>query len=544
MLSIDGNLIASAVGKIYKSINNGATWNLMYDLFNNNFINSLFYDEEIIYATVANMEPQHSKNNGASFNLLANGIPLNTYAWQMAADSAHVYVATDKGVYRVNKSQYVKRIIEANVFFDANNNGFWDLGERPIQGQKIISKHPLTFYSSNLGKYLYTYNWLMDTMSVESSFSYLKSAKGRQPANFAYSKVLFPMIADSLIGNSGISIVPLNEPQPGKQTLYSVEIFNEGAIITNATVKVSLDSKQKIDSITIGNGSINSNKLTIERDLEPFERQRFVIYSSLRPGGKIGDTVFISAEITPKTNDADTLNNSMAFYQIADSMYKEGSKWVIPQETITRDFFKSNQRLNYIVRYSHRQPTSIGYMAIGDTMKPTLQHPTFKLVSCSHSFGYFSSGSYYYVGSTDTLRPVDSNLVTGTFFIHFSIIPDSTLKVNDIITNNAEIERFPYSNIITNTTATVVVSKTLPTGITEVQTRNALVVYPNPATDIIAVKKPFEPVAMFNLVGEEIPLRVLKEEAYETFFDISLLKPGMYFIYSKQKQVLKLIKQP
>lgn len=544
MLSIDGNLIGSVVGKIYQSTDNGITWSQKFDMLNNNYINFLIYDEGLVYATVANREPQVSTNKGINYNLLANGLPANTTAWQLAADSAHVYVATDKGLYRVNKSQYVKRIIEANVFFDANKNGFWDLGERPIQGQKIISKHPFTFYSSNLGKYRYTYNWLMDTMLVESSFSYLKSAKGRQPANFTYSKIWFPMIADSLIGNSGISVVPLNEPQPGKHTLYSIEIFNEGTITTNTTVKISLDSKQKIDSITIGNGSINSNNLTLQRNLEPFERQRFIIYSSLRPGSKIGDTVFISAEITPKTNDADTLNNSITFYQVADSMYKEGTKWVIPQESITRDFFKGNQRLNYVVRYSHRQPTSIGYMSIGDTLKPTLQHPTIKLVSCSHSFNCFSTGSYYQVGSIDTLKPVDSNLVAGTFFIHFSVIPDSTLRINDVITNNAEIERFPYSNIITNTVATVVVLKILPTGINEMQNRNPLVVYPNPATDMIAVRKPFEPGVILNLLGEEIPLRTLKEEADEIYFDISTLKPGMYFIYSNQKQVLKLIKQP
>jgi hypothetical protein len=544
LLSIEGNLIGSVVGKIYQSTDNGITWRQKFDMLNNNNINFLFYDEGLVYATVANREPQVSTNKGINYNLLANGLPTNTSAWQLTADSAHVYVTTDKGLYRVNKSQYVKRIIEANVFFDANKNGIWDTNEKPVQGQRINSKKSLTFYSNNFGKYQYIYNWLMDTMSVESSFSYLKSAKGRQPANFTYSKVWFPMVADSLIGNCGISLVPLNEPAPGKQTLYSVEIFNEGTITTNSTVNIALDSKQKIDSTSISNATINGNNLTLQRSLEPFERQKCIIYASLRPGSNIGDTLNISAEITPKANDADTFNNNIAFYQVTDSTFKEAGKWVIPQESITPDFIKQKRRLNYFVRYSHRQTSPISYFSIGDTLKPTLQHPTFNLVSCSHNFASFSLGSFYYIGSADTLRPVDSNAVAGTFFIHFSILPDSTLKVNDIITNNAEIECFPYSNIITNTAVTVVVSKTLPIGMNDLQTRKALVVYPNPATDMITVKKPFEPVAMFNLLGEEIPLRTLKEEADETSYDISILKPGMYFINSKQKQVLKLIKQP
>lgn len=543
MLSIEGNLIGSVVGKIYQSTDNGITWSQKFDMLNNNSINFLFYDEGLVYATVANREPQVSTNKGINYNLLANGLPPNTSAWQLTADSAHVYVTTDKGLYRVNKSQYVKRIIEASVFFDANKNGIWGTNERPVQGQKINSKKSLTFYSNNFGKYQYTYNWLMDTMSVESSFSYLKSAKGREPANFAYNKVWFPMVADSLIGNSGISVVPLNEPAPGKQTLYNVEIFNEGTITTNSTVSIALGSKQKIDSTSISNATINSNNLTLQRSLGPFERQKFIIYASLRPGSNIGDTLNISAEITPKINDADTFNNRITFYQIADSAITEAVKWVIPQETITPDFLKTKQKLNYVVRYSHWQPTAIGYIAIAESLEQTLQHVTFKMVSCSHSFTYFSSGNYYQIGSIDTIRSAASDLIAGTFYLHFSILPDSTLKINDAITNYALIERFPYGDIVTNTTNTSVVAKALPTKIKEIEEQIETNIYPNPATNVITSKKVNGSLELFNILGEEIPLKIIWEDSNTISFDIAHIKPGIYYIYTQEKKVFKLIKQ-
>lgn len=537
----DNRLVASVAGKIYVSTDQGQTWTERTQL--NSFVHTLVYDEEVVYASATGIPVQYSMNKGESFNLLAYGMPTNTTTYHLAMDSAFVYGGSDNGVFRKNKSSYVPRNIVATAFFDANQNGYQDPGENPIMGQKILSKQPYNFFTNENGQYLYRYIFVNDSISIPSSYAYLTSTKSKLPANFVYHKLGFPFVANSVVRNLGLSVIPLNNSNSNQTNTYAITLYNEGTKTDTARFNLSLSPSVQILSATDTACTFNANMLQLQTILKPFDRKKIWITTQVNTPVNNTDTLWVNAAITPSLNDVDSANNYTKFYEVNNQVALVAQQWAIPMDSIPVEFITNKNRLEYVFRYRHDKTDTTNGATFEVTFPSSLQKNTLKLLGCSHNCSYYVMGDNFTFGSTTGIQPVISNEREGTFYIHFSILPDSTLKENDLIVNRATMVRFPHNDALTNSYATRIYKKSsLVSAVNESTLPIPTSFYPNPATNYLIIKQGTS-INVTNMLGEEQTCTTQKQPDGTTILDIAHLKSGMYLISVDDKILGKFIKQ-
>ncbi len=492
--------------------------------------------DEILILTISERPPEiiqyESFCGGESFTWSINGL---TY--------------TEEGTYTINDCQLCgsdctlvltkyENCVEGTVRIDVQNDGC-DENDSAVQNL-IVSNSEYSVSSNNNGEFYIGND--ESSMNLSSSYSYplldvspqdttvfFDSMTNRQTVNYCLS-------SDQIFSDLEVLLIPLENPRPGIETEYKIEVFNRGIEEATATLTLTVDTLTLESSTPSATMSSTNN---IEWDLgiiQPLERKSIELI--LIPDVNLidGNDIQLKASVTTTNEDVNLDNNTFILNQIIvtsfdpnDITLLEGD--ILPVSTI-------GDYVHYMIRFENIGTANANFVRLIDT----LDHNSFDLrsfepVSYSHPCEVtITDGNVlevYYEEIELPFLPENGN--TGYFI--FKIKSQPTLVEGDYIRNQAEIF-FDYNPpILTNLSESIYLTPEILSTDKEI-THNAIKISitPNPSQDVFSVDISntgyvHSVITIYNDHGQLMTTQTTNQSQIQ--FDSSGYPSGVYIVKVK-----------
>jgi len=239
----------------------------------------------------------------------------------------------------------------------------------------------------------------------------------------------------------------------------------------------------------------------------------------------LGDILSFQAAVTSALVDETPNDNQMDFNQTVVGSFDPNDKTVVEGESIS--IAKIGDYLHYVVRFQNTGTDYAEQVVIKDLLDAKLDWSTLEMVSSSHPYrSTLLSGNrleVFYEGINLPSSAIDEAGSHG--YIAYKIKPKSTVVINDVIANTANIYfdfNFP---IVTNTVTTSVVALGTPA----FSQGKVVTVYPNPVGDQLQLSVAngitVKTVTVYNALGQKV-ITV----GNQTVINVSALTKGAYFV--------------
>ena len=344
--------------------------------------------------------------------------------------------------------------------------------------------------------------------------------------------------ADFCIAPNGIhpdlevSILPLNAARPGFDAQYKVVYKNNGNQIQDGTVVFGFNDAHLdfVSAQPIASAQTTSSLSWNFTNLVPFETREIVIMLNVNsplesPPVNIGDYLnYVVAVSNPNTDDTPA-DNTMSYNQTVVGSFDPNDKTVIEGSTISID--KVGEYLHYVVRFQNTGSVAAENVVVKDMLDANLDWSSLEMIASSHPYrSTLTSGNKLEVFYEGINLPAPASDEEGSHgYIAFKIKPKSTIAINDVMANTAQIY-FDFNFPITTNTVTTTVSAL---GTPAFNQGRLFTVYPNPTDSVLTItvtnEAPVRSITIYNLLGQ----KVLVAENAATI-NVSALSPGTYFV--------------
>ncbi len=326
---------------------------------------------------------------------------------------------------------------------------------------------------------------------VGNSYSYSLSAPGIYPPADFYSGYI-PNQDDITISFYPAIFIP------GFNTVINAIITNTGSVLANTTATITLPAGMQFNSAVPSPTTISGNVLTFDIvSLQPDSSLSISIDITLDQSTPLGSTVAVMGEV-PLTTDVHLIDNSAVLESVVVGSFDPNDKAVNQPPVCTPD-----QQFIYKIRFQNTGTYYARNVVLKDTISDLLDMSTFKLLSSSH----FLPEVKWSVGNCltftyDNINLPDSNMDepgSHGYFV-YSIKPKWTVAVGEYIVNTANIFFDFNLPVVTNTTVNMIGA---PSSVRQVTTKDNLVIYPNPVTDILTIRsEDYESFEVINTLGQ------------------------------------------
>ena len=202
--------------------------------------------------------------------------------------------------------------------------------------------------------------------------------------------------------------------------------------------------------------------------------------------------------------------------------------------------------LNYRIRFQNTGTGTVVNIRIQDSLSSFLDLNTFQFTGSSHQgqFILYTSGNMYIYYSAINLPDSTSGLSASQGSFRFRVQPKESLPVGTTIFNSAKIEFDFEPPVMTNTVRTDIINYA---SVSIMNINNAITVYPNPATDIIALNWFNEllvsQVNVIDITGQLLFKQSISVSHLENLnIDLTPFSKGFYFIKVNHQYGVSLIK--
>lgn len=417
------------------------------------------------------------------------------------------------------------------ISFDCNNANI-NIGNQVIN----ITNGTVTGYtsSSNTGNYTF-YTGLGNTViTPQYNSDYFTISPTSQTINFTNlgntTTANFCLEAIGVRPDAMVTIYPIAPARPGFNAMYKVIYRNKGNQTLSGNVNVTFeDNLSDYVTATPATNSQSTNTLTWNfTDLLPFERREILFTLHINaptdtPSVNNGDILHYTAALTTSMTDETPNDNQMNFNQTVVGSFDPNDKAVVEGSDIS--IANVGNYLHYIVRFQNTGTYPAENVVIKDLLSNNLDWSTIEMVSSSHPFrNTLTNNNKLEVFYENINLPPSSTDEPGSHgYIAFRIKPKSTIAINDVISNTAEIYfdfNFP---IVTNTVSTTVTALT-----TNDFDATSFAIYPNPTNGmlnlVLSPQTIVKEVFIYNMIGQ----KVLNFDTVA--IDVSFLPQGTYFI--------------
>jgi hypothetical protein len=403
--------------------------------------------------------------------------------------------------------------------------------------------------------------------SSMSGFSSGHGFNGQAPYSYAWNSVPPIMDSSSFFNGSGIytltitdanlcsnsSSVLVNGPEnintndkginlvagPFRKNSVAyiyADAFNDGCSFLNGQISVVLDTLLLYDYAIPTPDLISGDTLFWNYSDLSYSSAHFVpkIVVTVPLYADIGDTVRLKANILPLTGDSDSTNNSKTYFFPVINSYDPNDKQVYPRGECSEGYVLKEQKLTYTIRFQNTGNASAINIAIIDSLSPFLDINTLRIMGSSHPvFAEILQNNVVKFRFDDIYLPdntTNDSLSNG--YVVFEIEPFSFVSNNAIVKNRAYIYFDFNPPIITNTVRNRLVN-VIPectiSGISNNAKEKEVLIYPNPANDIIAIKCSFKvnKIEILNCWGA---VEYYRENNMEEYIHTAHLKTGVYFV--------------
>jgi Leucine-rich repeat (LRR) protein len=254
----------------------------------------------------------------------------------------------------------------------------------------------------------------------------------------------------------------------------------------------------------------------------------------------IGSAVCFDLLVTPLNGDNNGSNNNLNYcFNIVNS-YDPNDKLVYPIGNI----LPSQEYLTYTVNFQNTGNAPADHIYIMDTISNYLDIESFEVLATSHNMQLqITNNIVRFNFANINLPDSNSNEPASHGYVQYRIKLKNTVVIGDSINNTAFIFFDFNAAIVTNTTVSEV--SLLTTVKENLALDTSIVVYPNPANDVLfiqygaATKESFGPIAIYNSIGAHV---LSFSNQHTESVDIAGLPDGLYFLDIGNKR-FKFVKQ-
>ncbi|MBP7514599.1 MAG: T9SS type A sorting domain-containing protein [Flavobacteriales bacterium] len=246
--------------------------------------------------------------------------------------------------------------------------------------------------------------------------------------------------------------------------------------------------------------------------------------------GLIGTVITSDASITLDSPDSNTDNDADQATRTITGSYDPNDKLAETSSRLsgTSYYLDHDQYVDYTIRFQNTGTGPAYNVYLLDTISPLLDLTSFTMLAASHAFeASLGDERALRFDFFNIMLPDSGSDMTGSQgFVSFRLRPVQSLAVGQQLVNAADIY-FDFNEPIHTNDAVLVVEQSTGIGETEAA---ALVVYPNPVTDLLRI----------DLTGGAVRMDVISADGRAVFsqrastgtnqFDTRALTPGAYSI--------------
>ena len=491
--------------------------------------------------------------------IVAGLIPMTQYSFYVRA----ICSPTDVSAWTKIYTEPGDKII-LNAFVDANNNGIREETEIdfPYGNYTFVKNNDgFTYYiSSQFGSYTLldqnpsnTYNFNFEINSDLASY-YAVS-----PTNYTnlsitegsgIQNLYFPITITQVYNDVQINVTPLSVPRPGFPFSHRIAYKNVGHNTLSGTItytknnsNVAISLVAPLSTTTLLNG------FTFDYSNLLPGQTRYINVNMLVatiPTVNLGDVLTHTATITASETDVNLTNNSSTVVQTVVGSYDPNDKNEARGSNVQIGQFNANDYLYYTIRFQNSGTASAETVRIEDTLESEFDFASIQMLSASHEYVMQRINNKIIWTFNNINLPSENQDEPGSHgYVTFKIKLNPGFAVGDVIENTAEIYFDFNPAIITNTFQTTFV----PNLSTSTFDENSVVVYPNPAKEMVQISlqhstESISNIVIFDMIGKTIKT-VSGNNAQQVSIPINDLATGVYLIEitteTNLKQVRKLI---
>ena len=441
--------------------------------------------------------------------------------------------------------------ISGTLTYDDENNGC-DGGDAGIGGLLVNTTDGTNNFATttiNTGDYNLTVAEDTYTTTVLGLSPYFALSPAQEVdafVGFNQTEIADFCIAPVTTANDvAVTFVPLNAARPGFEARYKLVYENVGTTQLSGNVELDFDGALvTFVEATPAETSINGNTISWDySSLIPFETRNIeVVFDVAQPPiVEEGDVLPYTTTINPVSGDAAPDDNVFQLNQIAVNSFDLTDKQVLEgYQVLIED---ADEYLHYVVRFQNMGTASAINVRVQDALDEKLDWTTLKVLDASHAMEtQLVNGKIDFIFDDINLPTAASDPEGSQGFVAFKVRPASTVQLDDVVSNAADIYFDFNAAIVTNTVFTRFVDEL---GVSDFENLN-VIAYPNPASDILNIQaeEPISSIEIMNLLGQT--LLTSKGNSNREQIDISGLSPGNYFVkvfVGDESRVLRIVKK-
>ncbi|MEZ4885646.1 MAG: FG-GAP-like repeat-containing protein [Chitinophagales bacterium] len=412
--------------------------------------------------------------------------------------------------------------INCFAFIDDNENGVYDLQEKPLPNQifKVSPSCVASTVSDNLGNaffhakygdYELTYepNPLWELTSNSTIFSITLDKDTDLPTYFFGFKP--EKTQDKIVASLSSSYFQCN-----RLVKYWLSAFNAGTTEVNGTLTMRIDSLtlQVLDIAPEPTISEDYKLVWNYSDLAP--NQKFTIeVNTLSPGFEhLGDTLIMEGEVNILDENQQIIDSDATELAIElCSTTESNSKSVTTNLETDKGMAYIGDALSYTIQFYNINEELASNLRIEDSLDTHLDWDSFHIISASHNFRTTldtETGFLIFHFDDINLYASNSDKREGSGYITYGVKSLETVEENSEVANKS-YHFFDFNPPIITNTAIITLIEQVETDIEVLDNEYSILIYPNPFSDYTTIEVNKLPQGNYQLQLMDILGRKLRE---------------------------------
>ena len=317
----------------------------------------------------------------------------------------------------------------------------------------------------------YTYSWNNGAASTDTFATFLTSGTYEFTVNDANgcSRTSNILVNGPTTQNSRDLVVNITSTpfRTGFPATIWVDAFNDGCIPVTGEVVLVLDPLLTYNSSTPPPDTIIGDSLIWYVSNMDYDSPHFMatVDVTVSLNAAIGDQICLDADISPKTNDTNTKNNTRDFCRNVINAYDPNDKLASPQGLCEEGYIEANESLTYTVRFQNTGNADAINIFILDTLDVDFDMNSLKVVGQSHKpmiTEILADRVLKFRFDNIHLPDSTTDEKNSHGYVMFEVTPMAGLPVGTELTNTAGIYFDFNEPVITNTVLNTI-TDVLPT---------------------------------------------------------------------------------
>ncbi|MCF6131090.1 DUF7619 domain-containing protein [Flavobacterium wongokense] len=425
-----------------------------------------------------------------------------------------------------------------NFIYQQNNNGTNINGYSP-SGQYVL-------YDNNTSN---TYDFSYQLQSQFAPYYDSGTTTFNDISVGTTTQILyFPVLLTQTYNDVSISLAPYVAPRPGYTYLNQIRYKNRGIATTNGSITFTKPPQINTFTVYPQTGIVmNPTGFTYNfTNLLPNETRILNVTMDvpLVPIVNANDLLTDSVTISAPANDIDLTNNSSSNSQIVVNSLDPNDKMESRGKTIPFDSFAPDDYFFYTIRFQNNGTANAIDVRIEDLLNAQIDETTVQMVASSHEYTMKRiNNQLVWDFKNIFLNMASVNEAGSRGYVQFKVKLKPGFQAGDIIPNNAFIYFDSNPAIVTATFNSKFI---VPLSVADFDS-DSLVLYPNPATNLVQVdmvntNEQLKRVVFYDLLGKAV--KTVSTIATQSLgIDVSDLSKGVYLVEIVSESNLKLTKK-